>query len=259
MFMSKSFLGLSGWDWLTIISVVMVFLGAAFALFLRSKKSKVAPDKNGLIPASLFFKRADIESRKTKWELFWELILVLGLIGDVVAAMHGISETARLNKEAENIGTTNALLWQTNLVLQTNVLALEAKAKDRIITPQQKQIFMDSLKDAPIGVVGVGGRNMTSECIMFAAGIRDMLNDSGYTVATYRDYGGSQFVPMPLPEGKNVWFFFERADQQPAILPTLMLRFQAIGIMPALGTNGVPQIVNINTNEVLIFVPNKFE
>lgn len=108
--MSKLFSGLSGWDWLEILSLAAVSSGAICALILRSRKSKIAPDKNGLIPVSIFFEKEKVESKKHRWELFWEIVLIAGLIGEIPATKHSISESARLNNE--------------NLVLQTNVESL---------------------------------------------------------------------------------------------------------------------------------------
>jgi hypothetical protein len=109
--MPKLFLGLSDWDWLGIISLAAVAMGTACSLFLRYKKSNISPDENGLIPILIFFEKEKLESKHKRWELFWELLLVAGLIGGIPTTLHSISETARLNNE--NLVLEAAVQWRT--------------------------------------------------------------------------------------------------------------------------------------------------
>ncbi len=245
------------WEFVSEFGFIMVIVGVVgegtelVVEWVERRKGKAtAPKKPGwLLPV----------------ETFSFAILVVGLAMEFLGSHNAMriadAENAKLNLEAKQAGKNAAASYENaavakreageandraantesnNLVLQAKVLELEANAKDRIITPAQKEIFIHFLKDAPTGVVRLGWRNMTAECITFVAGIKDMLIDSGYNVASYIDYNGDQFVPLPLPKGNGLWFIINRSDQRPAFLPALIARFQSIGIVPAFATNGDP-------------------
>lgn len=262
--MSKLFLGLSGWDWLEIISLVLVFFGAAFALFLRSKKSKISPDKNGLIPVVLFFKKERIESKKTNWELFWELILVFGLVGEVFSAIHGISEIARLNKEAgesielaSKIGTTNAQLVSSNLLIS---IELEKLRHPRIIMPDQREKFIEILSEGHnvsktrIEVI-VGNNDRETE--RFAFQVRKVLDEAGYgdapsqyqlPLAQMADNSlnvASELPHIDLPA-------FEWNDAKLEKIPNLRVFPLQVGVYPRFG------IVNTTDKNTALFTETPF-
>jgi hypothetical protein len=170
--MSKLFAGLSGWDWLEIIALLMVLSGAGITLFLRYKKSRAAFDKNGLISVEWFFKREEIESRKSKWEFRWEIVLVFGLALEIPATVHSISESARLNNK--NLELQSELNGVTNNVAQIStsvsnidpykqpitsisfIIVLDRKTNGLDISGLKtldKEIILTQLLNNPIGLV----------------------------------------------------------------------------------------------------------
>jgi hypothetical protein len=182
-------MSLSSWDWLEVLSLLMVLFGALFALIMERKKSPASPDENGLIPVGLFHERELLEAKKKAVEHRWEWVLVAGLGLEIIAASHQISEAGKLKKEAgdamklaQSIGTTNAQLVAANLILRTNVLELESKEL-RTITPQMRDKFVSILNALPKSIkcpVRVFMDGNDAETRTYAHQIRELLNDTGY-------------------------------------------------------------------------------
>jgi hypothetical protein len=136
--------------------------------------------------------------RKLQIEKIGWFIVVVGLamefLGDHAAKRISDREDARVNKEAADsrvtagnaereAGEANeraALTESNNLVLQSNVLALEIKLQPRTITEKQRKILIDSLKEIPKCRINIHCGIVNNETKIYAARIRDVLKDAGY-------------------------------------------------------------------------------
>jgi hypothetical protein len=137
-----------------------------------------------------------VEKYKSEVERGWRILMV-GIIVEVIAAL-GISvisglEVASLNDKAEQAGKDAANAERdagqaneraantdsNNLVLRSNVVALEIKLQPRNITTKQIEDFMfltDKMSKFPIRV-----RIGSIDSAGFARRVRFMLNQAGYT------------------------------------------------------------------------------
>jgi len=84
------------------------------------------------------------------------------------------ADRVMVEKEAEEIRSTN-------FVLQARVLELEGALKPRIITKEEHDDFVSSLKNAPKNPVWVISNNPNAETMSLLSQIREMLDDAGYS------------------------------------------------------------------------------
>jgi hypothetical protein len=94
------------------------------------------------------------------------------------------ADRAMVEKEAEEIRSTN-------LVLQTKLLELEAKAADRHISVKQRMDFIDFLQRYEKGAVKMGSRNPNSETQVYYDEIYSMVTNAGFTVESQINYSGN--------------------------------------------------------------------
>lgn len=119
--MSNEIWGLDGWDWLELCSLAAIAIGALCDLFLRGKKLKCSPDENGLISVAGFFDKEKLESKRHSWEIFWEFILIMGLLGEIPAALHGISVAGEMKDRASTNELQVAVLSNETVRLSINL------------------------------------------------------------------------------------------------------------------------------------------
>jgi hypothetical protein len=163
------------------------------------------------------------------------------------------ADRVEIAKQAEEIKGTN-------FVLQARVLELEAKVRDRTITPEQKMAFiLDTNSFQQSGVIRLGGKNMSRETLDYVIQIDDMLTNSGYFITSYMDYGTTSFVVDPRVK-PDVWLIVKNMKSSPSVFTNLYWRFMSAGISVMTDTNRDPVFNDgtiVDTNEVLIFIPNK--
>jgi hypothetical protein len=180
--MFRFFSGLSNWDQVEIVSLAMALLGTVFSLWLKYKRKKPIADKNGLIPVALFFKKEELESKKGKLELFWEIILILGLFSAIPVAWHKMSEITRLENHAEELSVAIIQLAH-QYDLSTNALA-EANAR---LLSVANLAAMNSPKNFPIksiagyGVIGINKKDsaLFSKARMCPIALELINNETG--------------------------------------------------------------------------------
>src|SRR5258708_6807340 len=127
---------LTGWDWLTLVGIILVFVGVAgevlFAIrdFLAPANpySKYRSDP---MPVSLYFERATWESGEARRvknlkinETICGAILVLGLLFELVGFVPSLR---RSWNEREHLRLGISITESNNLVLRSNLAKLEAR------------------------------------------------------------------------------------------------------------------------------------
>ena len=132
---------LSPWFWLDVVLSVTGGLLVWWGLQIEKKAEKLIPPSD--FKPDIF---GDILEQQ-KWELErgWR-ILMRGIALEVVAAF-GISiisglEIADFTDKAASAIERTALVESNNLVLRSNVVALEIKLQPRTITPKQIENFI---------------------------------------------------------------------------------------------------------------------
>jgi hypothetical protein len=197
--MFNDFCGIEGWDWLEICSLAAIAIGAVCDLILRGKKLNCSPDENGLIPVSGFFDKEKLESKRHNWETFWEILLILGLLGEIPAALHGIKTSGEMKLFAANIGTTNAQLVASNQANEARIEQLRASNdllwqhsrprgdmlfRERVSTgnatnPTEPQIESE-LKKMPTGKAEILYIENDNEAFIFAINLCAYMNMAGW-------------------------------------------------------------------------------
>jgi hypothetical protein len=151
-------LSLSTWDWLSAGGVFFVLLGVVFGFVVKRGKFPHLENPDELMP--LEFKKKQWESKKEKWENFWEYVLIVGLGLELAVLPHSV-------KEFE--------------VLRKSNLELQSKLQPRTITLTQIKNFIflteKVTKTVPIKIV-VGHEGFDTETYAFQ--LRDMLNRAGF-------------------------------------------------------------------------------
>lgn len=189
-----------------------------------------------LMPPSSFkpdLFQGEIEAAQKEMERGWK-ILMTGIVMEVVAALFicifsGL-ESAELGDKAEQarkdaaeakllateIELTNAQIWQTNMVLRSNLAILELKVQPRIITSEQVTNFIfltEKIKKIPIAV-SIGQEGFDTET--FAHQIRTMFSRAGFGVAAGAGVWDIKRDPtrifsfeigFPIVEADAAWIF----------------------------------------------------
>lgn len=124
-------------------------------------------------------------------ELKFVTAVALGVSMELVALAHAIPESIKLEREVEE-------LREANLLLRSNVVALEIKAKPRRIAPDDKAKFVTFLSNYPKGPVKVYIGRQDDELLDFTRHIRDVLDAAGY---------GTTNQPGIIPLGENSGYY----------------------------------------------------
>ena len=106
---------------------------------------------------------------KEPWWMLWIESASLTLV--VLGLALEIPDAGKTDKEAADIGTTNALLWQSNIVL-----AAELKRPARRITPEEMTNFIALLKGSPTGPVRIYVGSEDKETRNFSRQLRELLD-----------------------------------------------------------------------------------
>ncbi len=108
------------------------------------------------------------------------IAVAIGVTVEFVALAHSIPEAVQLEKDVAQIGSTNAQLVADNLMLRSNVVALELKMQPRIITQKQINDFiflMQHVKKIPVKI-SIGQEGFDTET--YGRQIRDMFTKAKF-------------------------------------------------------------------------------
>lgn len=104
-------------------------------------------------------------------------------------ASNAVQEAADANARAKKFDADRAIvekeaeeIRQTNFVLQTELLQLEAKTGPRTITPDERTALLSNLKKCPKGKVFVEASILDAEATQYAVQIENVLTNSGFEV-----------------------------------------------------------------------------
>jgi hypothetical protein len=152
--MRSFFSTLSAWDWLDLFGLLMVLLGVIGEFWSAGKHNPFC-------------------------ERIWGYVLILGLALELIALPNHFIEAGKLKQLAERANERATITESNNLVLRSNVVALELKLQPRVITPAQMTNF-ESLtklitKSLPIKI-SIGSTAQAGLARQF----REMLDRSGF-------------------------------------------------------------------------------
>ena len=126
---------------------------------------------------------------------------------------------------------------------------LESRLARRIITPEQRKTFTDTLVLCPRGPLKIGTSRPNMETIAFVNQVGDMLTDAGFTV-TKKDYL-DQF-PV-FPEGIYITLIIHTPEDAPPCTDFIRHAFDSIGIKTALNRDQ-PEHPLVEPGSLLIFI-----
>lgn len=177
--------------------------------------------------------------KEMKGRLAWAkrlsaLVLIAGLILE-------FSEAAKSDNEVADTKERTALVESNNLVLRSNVVALELKIQPRTITGIQREKFIKLLTDVPKCPIRIHCGNVDNETRNYANQLRGMLDAAGYNATngvvfdlgnrvTTSHFSGVdlqcvitnlQNISPPLPYMNDI---------EPATFKEIMKAFKEIGI-----------------------------
>jgi hypothetical protein len=115
----------------------------------------------------------EMEGRLARAKRISAMLLVVGL-------MMEFWEAAKSDNEVADTKERTALVESNNLVLRSNIMALELKFKPREITQAQHDNFVKILEKAPKNPVWILCHHPSREAEAFISQVRKMLNDAGY-------------------------------------------------------------------------------
>lgn len=140
-----------------------------------------------------------VKWRREKLKKKFELLLIIGIAGEVGCLPFSLAESANSYKLARQANERTANTESNNLALRSKVIELEAKSKWRTIAPEQKSAFIDLTKNIlklPIRVRMASGANAETES--YAIRIRGILDGAGF-VETNKDLAIANW-----PTGLNI-------------------------------------------------------
>ena len=201
-----------------------MLLGVVFGFVVKRRKYPHPENPDDLMPIE--FKKNQWESKKEKWENFWEYVLIVGLGLELAVLPHSI-------KEFE--------------VLRKSNLELQLKLQHRIVTKDQRDKFITFLKDAPKGEIVVTTVSSENETITYGWMIRSLLDEAGYRSGKHpilEFEPREQFVLLFSKQDAYVVFTIPDAFHPPDYAIWLRRGFEAVGIKTAAtfwtDTNALP-------------------
>ena len=175
-----------------------------------------------------------------------EFLLIIGIAGEILCLAFSLVDTAKLNKEAAGIGTTNAQLVADNLVLRSNVAVLEAAVQWRTIKHEQETNIISHLRPflqtnfMHLNLVTIHLYATDPEAQAYAYRIEEILRKGGCKTGFEAEAASVNIEPIYGLE-------FE-AQEPPSRLAVVVIEgFKAAGIIPdrAFRTRGLESDVKI--------------
>ena len=240
----------SPWFWvdmaLSVTGGIIVYWGLA----VEKKAEKLLPPENFKPAADLY---ADIiQTQKSELERGWRLLMT-GIVFEVVAAF-GISIISGL--EIAEATERTERLEAANLLLRSNVVALETKLQDRKLTSSQSFKLLECLRASPKGYVWVASDTTADptamkECREYAQQIAGVMTAAGFE---YTKNGSLSLASIGTP---GVVLLVSDAIAPPPHVTFIQQCFRENGIFPADIQSS--RFVNEfgETNVLLIFVSTK--
>ena len=149
------------------------------------------------------------------------ILLILGLVVEFI-------EAAKSDKEVAELKRQTALVASSNLMLKTNVLALELKLQPRAITPEQQTALIKLLSNCSKGKVYISAGAFDGEATTFAQQIEDVLKKSGFEVAMPKFPDPDTPVSLSQP-GQHL--VVKNPKHPPNYAPGIQQSFAACGIV----------------------------
>jgi hypothetical protein len=167
----------SSWDWVDISSTGLVVIGCIGEIWVFFIKEPFNPTN-----CSYF------ESHKKRLiEVLSACVLTIGVIGELIALPKSLKEISDLN--------------ENNLVLRSNVAALEIRVQPRRITENQHAKLVAKLRQVIKGPVAVRWDWTDAEAQQFGLDIRSVLADAAFEIRddnaqilSMNDFGAFMFT-----------------------------------------------------------------
>lgn len=202
------------------------------------------------------------KAAKKKFEKCSVLVLIFGLAIELLA--HSVTShisgviTAGLNEEAGNARKAAGEAIERAEELRKKNIELESKLQPRMITQEQREKFIDSLKSSPKGPIRIQYGNPNNETWIFIFQLRGMLDEAGFGV-------GDSTALMPNPTGSvnhsyitGIAILAYSMETSPPYLSNIEQAFKEIGITTyAIATKDGNYNLKPNPGEIVIFVTEK--
>jgi len=189
------------------------------------------------------------EGFRDKLKTVFAVLLVLGLAIEIL-------EAAKSDKEVADTKKLTALVESNNLVLRSNVLALEIKLKDRTITPIQKEQIRRCFDAAENkGVLFVSADFGNSEAVQFGNEIRNLAKELKFDTKPYQYSATENNNQVPMYIGQpGVFLIVKDWEKPPPWTRAIVNCFSNAGItISALDT----QQIWCPSNAIVIWVGRK--
>jgi hypothetical protein len=169
-----------GWE---IVAGAMLSVGCIGEWILISREKPKTPE----------------EELKHRREKVCTILVTAGVALEFLALFHTIPEGIKLERDI-------VAIEQKNLILRTNLVALEEKLQPRTISIEQRKRFLQIMADRPKGPARVMCLSATAESHVFAEQLRDLLDDAGYktTNGVQIESFGTGYYRVPIGDTEPI-------------------------------------------------------
>jgi hypothetical protein len=194
------------------------------------------------------------EAKEHLLERFFVMLVAAGVAGEVISTIFSLHEIAELNGVASAASERAAIVESNNLVLRSNVVALELKLQPRTISPSQHERLVRALALGPKGPVFVQSDWTDTEASLLAGQIRSALVESGYEEGK----GSANILSI---RSFGILMFVKDVTNAPSHAVFIQNVFRTNGVFMdgknAQQTSNMEKVFEANSNLVLIWVSAK--
>ena len=207
------------------------------------------------VAGEVVFDWSEMSGRKAFAKRLSALVLILGLVLEFFEAAESDKDVAQARERAA-VAESNTVLMQitvaqlnsNNLVLRSNVLALELRVQDRTITPEMRDQAVKLLGGSSGGKtvhVSVNYGSAGGEAIRYAGQIQQMFAAAGFKTDPKIGDAGLFGVPHGI-------FIYRNEDRTvPSFVSTVKQALSSIGVETGWATGFA------STNEMTVLVGDK--
>lgn len=179
----------SGWARAEIGAAILVAVGCVGEMYWLFKKG---PSKEA------WLKHEEFERKKTQRERLFAFIVAFGVSVEVVTLIHSLKESGELNLQVQS-------LVSTNLVLRSNVAALEIKLQPRRISQHGRDAFIQAARSLPKGPVAVLVKlTAPLEAKEYAVQLCGLLKLAGYQTRPDNVLNYEETYPFMIPLNTSI-------------------------------------------------------
>jgi len=229
----------SAWSWAEIGAAVIVAIGCIGEMYWVFKKG---PRKEEWSDVQNF------EEKKARRERVFALLVAFGVTAEVITLIHSLKESGELNLHVQR-------LTSTNLVLRSNVVALEMRMQPRAITADQHNAIVHCLLSAPKGRVFLLAGDIDGEAKHYKDQLSAAITAGGFKVEPWPDAANILTIGNP---GLEMHCTSTMMDK------TIFVPTHGEALRNCFAQNGIPiswrvsAYFSVPTNSVLIVVGPRF-